>query len=970
MKSRADKRKITKIAIIAVICVALITALIVAFLPKEKHYDFSFAYSYFKEEKIDSPQKPDMVLTAHDVAGPVVIIPQSVSGCENDVAELEAGTVNSAVEFIIDVQSGGSYFLYAAYSILSDKAADTTVSLTVNNETMPDEFTRIPLITNWTYSGEFFKDSDGNDVLPSQYSIDGYINEFLTDYQSRTDTGLPFKLNKGSNSIRFELNNGKIYLESLTVRSIKQAVDYAAYKNRYKSYTAAAAEPVIIEAEKPLYKNDISILPQYSKDINTSPYESAALLLNTISLTKAGNAVTYEFEAISSGLYKIGFNYAAKSPNAAAFAKIKIDGEYPFGELKHHPFPYSDSFKYITLGNAEEDYYFFLAKGSHTLTIESDGVIPADITVGLKDVASELSTLYLSLKKLVGVNADKDREWDVTDYFPGIVEDFNRYIDVITKKSELYAKLNGSSTRTQSLVFLDTAVNSLSALLLEPDKIPNKVERIAENSDSIVQMVLLAVDDINSLKIDIDAIRVQPSNDDSVFAKHSGFFKFWSGVKAFFLSFKVNKNSSGTGDTVEIWVNRPLRDINVLQSLADAQFTAKTGIKVKLSLLKDEKKMVLTNAAGIYPDAVIGVSNWIPYELGQRGLAYDLRRFSNIKEVVSRFYAAEMIPFIIDDKILALPETQDATVLYYRKDILQQLNLNVPDTWEDVKNILPVLERNGMSFYLPLSGYAANKTVAMTAPFIYQYGGSLYGGDGMSAGIGSKEAIEGIKLMTELYIDYGVQKQVSSFPESFRKGTIPIGLTSLSMYSQLLVSAPELSGKWEIAVSPAGYNSLTGQLERWQMGGSTSCAVMNSSKNPDKAWQFLSWWMSDEVQSNYVQQIRSAWGDEFLWTSANKKAFNSSVYASNHKQVILKQWEWLFEVQRIPGWYMVERELSNAWNYIVFDGKNIRRCIDNAATTSNREIVRKLTEFGYMKNGAVIKEYKIVRKEEVEQWVW
>lgn len=40
------------------------------------------------------------------------------------------------------------------------------------------------------------------------------------------------------------------------------------------------------------------------------------------------------------------------------------------------------------------------------------------ITAPLEEVSASLSSLYLDLRKLVGPNPDKDREWIVFDYFP------------------------------------------------------------------------------------------------------------------------------------------------------------------------------------------------------------------------------------------------------------------------------------------------------------------------------------------------------------------------------------------------------------------------------------------------------------------------------------------------------------------------------------------------------------------------
>ena len=72
---------------------------------------------------------------------------------------------------------------------------------------------------------------------------------------------------------------------------------------------------------------------------------------------------------------------------------------------------------------------------------------------------------------------------------------------------------------------------------------------------------------------------------------------------------------------------------------------------------------------------------------------------------------------------------------------------------------------------------------------------------------------------------------------------------------------------------------------------------------------------------------------------------------------------------KLPGSYMQERELSNVWNRIVFDGMNPRVAIDTAVVTINREITRKMEEFGYLKNGEVVKEFKIPTIETIEGWM-
>ena len=85
------------------------------------------------------------------------------------------------------------------------------------------------------------------------------------------------------------------------------------------------------------------------------------------------------------------------------------------------------------------------------------------------------------------------------------------------------------------------------------------------------------------------------------------------------------------------------------------------------------------------------------------------------------------------------------------------------------------------------------------------------------------------------------------------------------------------------------------------------------------------------------------------------------------KAVSQEQAAWVLERPRILGTYMLEREISNAFNDIVVKGKNVRTRIDKAVKTIDRETMRKLEEFGYIADGKVVKEYRVPTIERVYQ---
>jgi ABC-type glycerol-3-phosphate transport system substrate-binding protein len=183
-----------------------------------------------------------------------------------------------------------------------------------------------------------------------------------------------------------------------------------------------------------------------------------------------------------------------------------------------------------------------------------------------------------------------------------------------------------------------------------------------------------------------------------------------------------------------------------------------------------------------------------------------------------------------------------------------------------------------------------------------------------------------------------------------------------------MTAAPELNGLWDIDLYPATVLP-DGTQNRWATGSAQSCIMFADTDRPDQAWELMKWWMSTETQIEFQQQLILNYGLEYLWNSANVEALASSPIPDHHKEVIRQQWEWLQEPLKLPGSYMQEREISNAWNRIVFDGVNPRIAIDDAIITINREILRKMEEFGYLENGIRVKELKIPTIETVKSWM-
>lgn len=289
---------------------------------------------------------------------------------------------------------------------------------------------------------------------------------------------------------------------------------------------------------------------------------------------------------------------------------------------------------------------------------------------------------------------------------------------------------------------------------------------------------------------------------------------------------------------------------------------------------------------------------------------------------------------------------------------MDALHLPIPDTMEDVKKLLPELQRYGLNFYDPLAQTGGNKQIWLTSPFIYQNGGELFTKDGAKTAIDSEQAIAGIKEMTDLFTVYNLPLNVPNFYNHFRDGSLPIGISNFTTYIQLMSAAPEISGLWKIAPMP-GVAGKDDAVERWAAGTAQTSIIFKNSKRQQDAWELLQWWTSTDTQVKFGNRMQTIYGPTFMWNTANLDAFQQMAWPSSDIKVVQEQWKWLKDTPHIPGDYMLERQLSDAWNKIVFDGVNPRRAIEDATILTNRQLAKKLEEFGFMKNGAWVKPLKV-----------
>ena len=883
----------------------------------------------------------------------------------NDVLAVKAG---DTVTLTIDVPVSGRYVMSFDYLSYDESILPVEMGMKIDGGYPFYEARSMKFETTWVSDGVDV-DRYGNEIVSLPDKLIRWEHKEVMDASYRYSDPLPVELTEGVHELELNIQEGTLLLGNISLEAPGDVAEYAG------STKAEGNALITIEAEDFYQRNDSSIhaIGEYGSSL--SPLSATTTVLNIIdedSFNEAGQTVSYQFHVDNAGYYYIGMNYRQSEKNDfPVFVDWKIDGEIPNSAFKSYQVEAANKFRTVTLTDDNDDKLsVYLEPGDHTisLTISADNLRYA--LEAVDEIMSGISDLSLEVTKVAGTNKDKYRDLKLTRYIPDVQDRLLGWVDELyslAEQAQPYVNAK-SPDKVAAFSYLLIAANQLKSLAEKPNELVYRVDELSTSVNSINTQVANFVDLINDNDLSIDRIYIY--QDGARLPKGQNIFQsIGTSLKRFGYSFMGQSYSASNTDEshIQVWVNRPRTYVEIMQKMIDEKFTPETGIEVDLSIMTDAQKLILSNASGDTPDIATGINYSIPFDLAIRGSLVDLSKFDNYKEVFGRYSEGLLVPSVVGDGLYSLPETMNFYVMFYRTDILSKLGLSVPNTMDELIAMLPDLQMRGLNVYYPTAAMLVMRNFHGTTPIIYQMDGALYGNTALDILVDSEATVEGFTELTELFTLYDLPVDVPNFYQHFRNGDLPIGIADFNSYNLILNAAPEIANSWSIALVPGIEDEETGEVKRYMSGGAESTVMFSSDdEREQKAWQFMEWWSRADIQAEFGQRLQILYGDEYIWPTANLEAFERLPYPTSDKDIILTQAQYILETPRLLGSYMMERELSNAFNDVVVNGDTVRSRIDEVAKTVLRETERKLEEFGYIdSDGNVLKEYEVPSVEKV-----
>lgn len=867
-------------------------------------------------------------------------------------------------EFEVDVQESGFYDISLVYYPIEGKSSEIQRAFFVDGKLPYSELATVELkriwVTNITEKAEdengiltkvWQVDSQGNDVKPRAVEAPEWVESYLYDSNGYVTDPLSLYLEAGTHTITVMSQKEPVLLSEIVLNNSEKVMDYATVKaaGDAAGYQNSVGQYIRIEGEN---ADKTSSQMLYPRQDQSSPavYPSSpkVLLNNTIGGTswqEAGQWVEWSFEVPESGYYNIAA-YCKQNfvRGIDVCRRISIDGEVPFAEMSDYGFGYEQSWREDVLSDEEGNpYSFYLEAGTHTLRMEVVLGDMADIISTVQDTVQMLNSIYRQVIYITGVAPDQYRDYQLEASLPGLEAELVEARASLNKAIEALRVTAGRNS--DKLTTLLTMQDQLDELIEDQERFVEVLSSYKVNVRACGNWITQVL----SQPLQIDRIMVySPENHQEI--PSSGFFsKLGYEIQRLFYSFIVDYNQIGNaiddeeeGVVLTLWIGTGRDQANVIKALIDENFTSETGINVNVQLV-DMNTLLRATLADEGPDvaiqvantngiagAVLNTGNDTPVNYGIRNAVLDLTQFSDYEEVIQRFSESAVVPFSFNGATYALPDTQTFPMMFYRKDILAEIGLEVPTTWDEVKVAMTVLAKNQMEF-----GMLPNEqTFAM---LLFQNGGEYYSENGDRSLLDSDIAVATFKQYCEYYTDYKLDK-ATSVEERFRTGECPLIISDYTTYNNLQVSAPDIAGLWDFTVVP-GVLQEDGTI--LHSTGSTGLAdiIMANTEHPQECWEFLKWWTDAETQTLYGREMESLMGASARVATANLEALANLSWPIKDYRELMQQFEQVEGIPQVPGGYYTWRNVNNAFYSVTTDSSSTGR---TQVATPREELMDKI----------------------------
>lgn len=403
-----------------------------------------------------------------------------------------------------------------------------------------------------------------------------------------------------------------------------------------------------------------------------------------------------------------------------------------------------------------------------------------------------------------------------------------------------------------------------------------------------------------------------------------------------FISFAISAimvfSLSGCGaekqqrNEIVVWHVGPESQARTIREISKS-FTEETGIEIICEAISwgDAHSKYLTSiAGGVSPDIGSMGLTW-GMEFGALGALVDLREAfpEEVALMEESIFPGILESTRVGEKVFGIPFDISQHIVYYRKDMVPE----PPANWEGLVNTLIDLKTRDKSIVLDWGslewiGYA---------PFLWQAGGDFYNEDMTKVTLDTPEAAEALNYMAELY-KRGMPKTQVPLEQGMRTGDYPLAISGNWKIISLTVGAPEIRGKWDIAMLPEGPAG-----KRTAFLGGRIMSLFSRSRMREEAWSFIQFLFKPE---NQIKLYQASLETEDSYLPPNMDTWEQLPMEKHFKDVLQAQAMDAKGPPPVLSWDASSRFVNNAIQMVVMKGADAAEELRKATKDMQAELDR------------------------------
>ena len=737
------------------------------------------------------------------------------------------------VSWNVDVFNEGFYCFEMSYFSISENNSYVSFGINIDGEYPFDEAREIRFYRYWKNKNSIRLDDEyKNQLLPELVKYDTEITSMARS-SGISDEPLWFYLTRGQHTLTLYGFSTDFFIRSLRFCPNTHTASYSEIRPTAEQLSETPAlidgTAILVEAEMPKYTNSVVLRPTSElSDSAVSPSHPTYMRYNTIGLNSwntAGQTLFYEVSVPNEGYYALNMKCRLNTGSGLPlYRKISVNGSVPCEEFNAVEIPYSSDWQTISPRTDVGELIFIrLAAGKNIIAFEA-------VNGKAGDALNTLEGLVLEIMNCADGGAISGR----FGYYGSEAESVKNALEHASG-----GKINDSE--------LEILVKLLKGY---ENNEPSELSDMRKCLSSVYEWIQTN----KSSYLEADYFELRTVHEEFRVFKRDFFKQLWFGWMRFWGSFFTD--SAAVDD----------RTITVVSEAGDAKLLNSLSGDYSGNIIVSEGTHDLLEKAisGRAPDVALFVSEDEVYELAKRGLILNLTPLSDYDTVDNRSPDGVTKLYRYNGGVYGVPLVSSFPMMFCRTDILSELGLSVPETWDELEDILRVFKEHGL--YAGV-GSPSDFSVGNAFMMMLSQSGKNYAG-GAVPDLSDPYVKAAFVRYSSFYTEYGCPEDYDAL-RMFKSGRMPIVIADYSELYGEISDISEIRGLWGVSHVPGTVRADSDGNEFLDYSTNTNslgAVIFADSKNISAAWEFISWFSQPMVQTRFGV-MREAASSEIYATS-------------------------------------------------------------------------------------------------------